>query len=71
MYSRKLDFLWVWGFFFKIRQVVMYLSGLPCWREERVAGLVPGSFASLFSVLLYRFIFWLHCIFVAVLRLSL
>ena len=41
VYSQKLHFLSVWGFFSGISQFVLYLSGIPWWREKRVFGLLP------------------------------
>ena len=34
LYSQRLYFLSVWGFFSRISQFALYLSGLSCWREE-------------------------------------
>ena len=46
--SQELYFLSIWGLFYRISQFVLYLSGVPCWRAERVVGLPPNLWTSLF-----------------------
>ena len=47
MYCWELYFFSFWGFFSGIRQFVLSLSGILCWREERI-GLLPNLWTSSF-----------------------
>ena len=56
VFSQKLYFLSVRGFCSGISQLVLYLSGAPCWREERVVGLLPTDLWTSLFLCMHTFV---------------